>query len=67
MNNVWYNSKLIKLITTVYVILSIPPVLYVSKKMIGKIKSAVENRSLNSDFVLTNESYGGGGGEYTLY
>ncbi|MDR0553211.1 MAG: hypothetical protein LBG76_00220 [Treponema sp.] len=61
MNNTWRNGKIQKLIIAVYVILSIPPVLYVSYKMIGKIKIATENR--NGDFILADETGGGGGGK----
>jgi hypothetical protein len=52
-------KNIIKLAVIVYFIFSVPPVFYVSHKVIKKI--SLYNKT-NRDFVLENEIQSGGGG-----
>jgi glycerophosphoryl diester phosphodiesterase len=67
-------KKVIKAVLALYVLLSIPPVLYVSHKVIVKIKKSfvdkgklIDEPDPNSDFVLTDEKGADTANPFTSY
>jgi hypothetical protein len=57
-----FKDKKLWVISVIYILFSLPAILYVGYKTVRKIHTMIVMMGFNEDFYLENESWGGGGG-----